>query len=75
MLMTAKMVVMSHLSDAQEMIRFMVGSSAIEGIDFAKYVILQTKGDLNQEIDADAMYAKFSDMMRARRAKPENNEG
>ena len=75
MLMTAKMVVMSHLSDAQESIRYMCGSSAIETIDFAKFVILETKGDLNQEIDADAMYTKFSDMMRARRAKSEENEG
>ena len=74
--MSAKMVVMSHLSDAQEGIRFMVGSSAIESIDFAKFVIMETKGNLNQDIDADAMYEKFSDMMRKRRAKQvEETEG
>jgi hypothetical protein len=57
--MKASMVVMSHLSDAQEMISYVCGSSASEEINFAKYIILQTKGDLNQEIDADQMYLSF----------------
>jgi hypothetical protein len=65
--MSAKMVVMSHLSNAQEEIGFMVGSSAIESINFAKYVIIETKGNLNQDIDADAMYTKFLAMMRKRK--------
>jgi hypothetical protein len=55
----ASMVVMSHLSDAQELISYCCGSSASEDINFAKYVILQTKGDLNQEINADEMYKEF----------------
>jgi len=56
----ASIVVMSHLSDAQELI----GSTkhdihANEVINFAKYVILQLGGNLNQDIDADAMYKRF----------------
>lgn len=62
--MSAKMVVMSHLSNAQEEIGFMVGSSAIESINFAKYVIIETKGNLNQDIDADAMYSNFQIRMK-----------
>ena len=57
---------MSHLSNAQEEIGFMVGSSAIESINFAKYVIIETKGNLNQDIDADAMYTKFLGAMKRR---------
>ena len=68
---SAKMVVMSHLSDAQEMIGFMCGSEASERINFAKYIILQTKGDLTQDIDPDAMYTKFQDMLKQRKAQPE----
>ena len=50
---------MSHLSDAQEMISFCCNGSAVESVNFAKYVILQTKGDLNQEIDEQGMYQAF----------------
>jgi len=57
----ASMVVMSHLSDAQELIGFVCGSEASERINFAKYIILQTKGDLTQEIDADEMYKRFTE--------------
>lgn len=53
------MVVMSHLSDAQELINYSCGSSANEDINFAKYVILQCKGDLTQEINPDEMYKEF----------------
>jgi hypothetical protein len=68
--MSAKMVVMSHLSNAQEEIGFMVGSSAIESINFAKYVIIETKGNLNQDIDADAMYSKFLERMKRHQISP-----
>ena len=53
------MVVMSHLSDAQEMISYSCGSEASDRINFAKYIILKTGGDLNQEIDADQMYTDY----------------
>jgi hypothetical protein len=68
--MSAKMVVMSHLSDAQELIGFVCGSEASERINFAKYVILETKGNLNQDIDADAMYSKFSERMKRHQISP-----
>ena len=54
----AMIVVMSHLSDAQEIISY-DPRSASERINFAKYVMLQTSGDLNVEIDADEMYSNF----------------
>ena len=58
-MMKASMVVMSHLSDAQEMIGFVCGDSAVESINFAKYVISVTNGDLTQEIDEQEMYQSF----------------
>ena len=64
MLTKASIVVMSHLSDAQELITYMCGSSAVEGINFAKYIILETKGNLNQDIDADAMYKTFKEIQK-----------
>lgn len=56
---TAKLVAFSHLSDAQEMINGMCASEARERINFVKYVILQTKGDLNTLIDPNKMWADF----------------
>jgi hypothetical protein len=53
----ASMVVMSHLSDAQELSG---GSQVSNHINFAKYIILQTKGDLTQMIEPDKMWQDFS---------------
>lgn len=55
----ASIVVMSHLSDAQELTTTTSGVKANHHINFAKYVILQCNGDLNQEIDPDTMYDKY----------------
>ena len=55
----AEMVVMSHLSDAQEEINMGLKLSVNSHINFAKYVILHCKGDLTQEIDADGLWEKF----------------
>jgi hypothetical protein len=52
----ASMVVMSHLSDAQELSN---PANVRLNINFAKFIILETNGDLNQEIDADAMWEKY----------------
>jgi hypothetical protein len=52
----ASMIVMSHLSDAQELSN---PANARLNIDFAKFIILQTNGDLNQEIDAEVMWEKY----------------
>ena len=57
----ASIVVMSHLSDAHELLFFKHLVSAGECINFAKYIILQTGGNLNQEIDAKEMLAKFNE--------------
>ena len=54
----ASMIVMSHLSDAQE-----ASGNKNEvriPINFAKYIIAKTHGDLNQEIDADQLWEEFS---------------
>jgi hypothetical protein len=52
----ASMVVMSHLSDAQELLAIGIHTEQANlHINFAKYIILKTKSDLNQEINADEM--------------------
>ena len=57
----AKIVIMSHLSDAQELIGFSSSSEAVERINFAKYLLLHCGNDLEQEIDADYMYNMFQE--------------
>ena len=59
--MSARMAVMSHLSDAQQLIEYGIKSEADQRINFAKFIILKTKGDLNQEIDADALWTEFNE--------------
>ena len=60
MKLKAIIVVMSHLSDAQES----MNPNSNEDINFAKYIILQCEGNLNQEIDPDAMYDKFINLLK-----------
>lgn len=60
--MKAEMVVMSHLSDMQETLNLYSNinyEDFNEIINFVKYIIFVTKGDLKQEIDPDELYAKF----------------
>ena len=60
MKLKASLVVMSHLSDAQEMISHSNLVWANDHINFAKYVIMKCKGDLIQEIDADELWNEFA---------------
>jgi hypothetical protein len=56
----ASIVVMSHLSDIQEEISMGYADNGIKyHINFVKYIILQTGGDLNKEIDPDVMFKEF----------------
>jgi hypothetical protein len=55
----ASLVVMSHLSDVQEMFDPFNSTRSKDLINFVKYIILQCKGDLNQEINPDEMYKEF----------------
>ena len=57
MKMQARMVVMSHLSDAQQLIEYGMKSEANQRINFAKFIILQI--DLTQEIDPDYFWTEF----------------
>jgi hypothetical protein len=57
----AKLVIMSHLSNAQEMINHSNSQWAIDCINFAKYLLLHCGNDLEQEIDADYMYRMFQE--------------
>ena len=59
MMIKAQIVVMSHLSDAQEELNMGLKVSVDSHINFAKYVIIHCKGDLNKEIDADALWSLF----------------
>lgn len=53
----ASIVVMSHLSDIQEQV---VGREEINShINFAKFIILKTNGDLTKEIDPDVLWEEF----------------
>ena len=56
----ASIVVMSHLSDATAM----ESENAKLHIEFAKWIILKTKGNLTQEIDSDVMYNEFLKIMK-----------
>jgi hypothetical protein len=52
---------MSHLSDAQELTTTTSGVQANKHINFAKFIILRTNGDLTQEIDPDTLWDEFND--------------
>jgi hypothetical protein len=52
------MVIMSHLSDAQECSVFQSSSKAAHHINFAKYLILKYS-NTDTVIDADAEYEAF----------------
>ena len=58
----AQLIVMSHLSDAQQLSSFKDlkdNNRIVLEINFAKFIIMQTKGDLTIEIDPDEMWNKF----------------
>jgi len=59
----ASLIVMSHLSDAQE-ICSTIPKNAILNINFAKFIILQCNGDLNKEIDPDQLWDKFCNLSK-----------
>ena len=66
MLTKASTIVMSHLSDIQEATNFGTygltefgGTSIKERANFAKWIIIKTKGDLTQEFDADELYTEY----------------
>jgi hypothetical protein len=59
MKLKASLVVMSHLSDAQEMLSHSNPQWANDHINFAKYVIMKCKGDLTKEIDADELWLEY----------------
>jgi len=61
----AKMVCMSHLSDLKEM--FSNDKEALNKLNFVSKIIMDTKGDLNQIIDADAMWKEFQESRFFRR--------
>jgi len=59
----ASMIIMSHLSDAQELANMTddhkLARRILEEINFAKFILIMCKGDVNQEIDADEMYKEY----------------
>jgi hypothetical protein len=69
----ASLIVMSHLSDAQEMLNHSNLVWANDHINFAKYVIMKCKGDLTKEIDADLYWSLYS--IRNTFKHPELKEG
>ena len=61
----ALMVIMSHLSDAQEMLNMIddhkFAAVISDEINFAKFVLLKTNGNTNSKIDADKMYKEYKE--------------
>jgi len=55
----AQLIIMSHLSDAQQLMNHAGNREAMHHINFAKFLIMYTGGDLNQEVDPDEMWEKF----------------
>ena len=60
----AKIVIMSHLSDAQEEISMGYATNCtLFHINFIKYLILHCGDDLDQMIDHDHMYQMFQESL------------
>jgi len=59
MTVKASIVVMSHLSDAQIEVSF-DKNQARQRMNFVKYIILQTGGNLTQEINPDELWERFN---------------
>jgi hypothetical protein len=60
----AKIVIMSHLSDAQEEISMGYATNGtLFHINFIKYLILHCGDDLDQMIDPDYMYQMFQESL------------
>lgn len=57
----ASLVVMSHLSDVQEIIdnKLDMPLSISSSLNYVKYIIIHCKGDLNQEIDERELFSEF----------------
>lgn len=63
----AQLIIMSYLSDVQQLSSFTVSQLTDEHdkrkvvmmVNFVKYIIMQTNGNLNIEIDPDEMWKKF----------------
>jgi len=56
----ARLVVMSHLSDIQEMIQINGSKPDMNNrLNFAKFIIMKLGGNLDQDIDPDAMYNEY----------------
>ena len=68
MILKASLVVFSHLSDAQETMSYNETNSS-QHINFAKFIISKTNGDLTQMIDADAMWTEFEEFMKKRNTR------
>jgi hypothetical protein len=60
----ASIVIMSHLSDVQEMLNCELNRAKKQDIqikiNFAKFVMMQCDGDLNQEINPDEMFEDYT---------------
>ena len=62
-------LIIKHLNDIQ--IMSTIDATAIEimnrDIDFAKWLISECEGDLNQEIDVDEMWDKFLNLNKQKK--------
>lgn len=55
---------MSHLSDAQELLMMGAAQTANKHINFAKYLLIRFKDNLNQEVSEDTLDKIWGDFIR-----------
>lgn len=57
-----RMTIMSHLSDAQELLSMGMREEANKQIDFAKRLLIKFKDNINQEVNEDELNKIWSEL-------------
>lgn len=58
----ARMTIMSHLSDAQELLSIGMREEANKQINFAKRLLIKFKDNINQEVNEDELNKIWSEL-------------
>lgn len=59
-MVSAKIVVMSHLSDVQNEVNMQGNENMVnDRLNFVKYIMFHCSGDLTKEINPDELWKKF----------------
>lgn len=60
--MEVRMTIMSHLSDAQELLSMGMREEANKQINFAKRLLIKFKDNINQEVNEDELNKIWSEL-------------